>query len=166
LKLRATVDGRTLTVEVRGQDGHYAVDLDGRRLEVDVFDTGRDFVSLLVGGRSYALGLEKRATGYGVFFPDDTIDVELGETTAARAAGTASKKVQSGPARVAAPMPGKLLRVLVELGEEVSSGQGLVVVEAMKMENELRAPRAGRVTEIAVQEGQVVEAGALLAVVE
>jgi biotin carboxyl carrier protein len=164
LKLRATVDGRTLTVEVRGQDGHYAVDLDGRRLEVDVFDTGRDFVSLLVAGRSYALGLEKRATGYGVFFPDETIDVELGETTAR--AGTASQKALSGPARVAAPMPGKLVRLLVELGEEVSSGQGLVVVEAMKMENELRAPRAGRVTEIAVQEGQTVETGALLAVVE
>ena len=164
MKLRATVDGRTLTVEVRGQDGHYTVDLDGRRLEVDVLDTGRDFVSLLVAGRSYALGFEKRPTGYGVFFPDDTIDVELGETTAGM--GTASKKALSGPARVAAPMPGRLVRVLVELGEEVSAGQGLVVVEAMKMENELCAPRSGRVTEIAVQEGQAVVAGALLAVVE
>ncbi len=164
MKLRVTVDGRTLSVDVRGQDGRYAVDLDGRRLDVDVFDAGRHFVSLLVEGRSYDLGIEKRATGYDVCFPDDTIHVELGATIAG--AEAVSKKAQSGPARIAAPMPGKLVRVLVDLGEEVSAGQGLVVMEAMKMENELRAPRAGRVAEIAVQEGQAVETGALLAVVE
>jgi biotin carboxyl carrier protein len=63
-------------------------------------------------------------------------------------------------------MPGKVIRVLVAAGDEVHPRQGLVVVEAMKMENELRAARAGRVKEIFVQEGQSVEAGAVLAVVE
>jgi biotin carboxyl carrier protein len=63
-------------------------------------------------------------------------------------------------------MPGKLLRVLVREGEEVGAGQGLVVMEAMKMENELRAPRAGRVAQVAAREGTVVETGALLVVVE
>jgi biotin carboxyl carrier protein len=62
-------------------------------------------------------------------------------------------------------MPGRVVRVLVEAGKDVEAGQGLVVVEAMKMENELRALRAGRVTEIAVREGQTVETGALLVVV-
>ena len=67
--------------------------------------------------------------------------------------------------RVTAPMPGRVVRVLSAPGADVAAGQGLVVIEAMKMENELRAPRAGRVQELPVREGQAVEAGALLAVV-
>ena len=63
-------------------------------------------------------------------------------------------------------MPGRVVRVLVKPGDEVAARQGLVVVEAMKMENELAAPRAGRVKEVAVTEGQSVEAGRLLVVVE
>ncbi len=63
-------------------------------------------------------------------------------------------------------MPGKLVRVLVAPGQDVAAGEGLVVVEAMKMENELRAPKAGRVKDVPVREGQAVEAGALLVVVE
>ncbi len=63
-------------------------------------------------------------------------------------------------------MPGRVVRVLVAVGDEVAHRQGLVVVEAMKMENELGAPRAGRVTEIAVAEGVSVEAGRLLSVIE
>jgi biotin carboxyl carrier protein len=62
-------------------------------------------------------------------------------------------------------MPGKVVKVLVKLGDEVKEGQGLVVVEAMKMENELRAARSGRVAEVHAREGALVEAGALLAVV-
>ena len=72
----------------------------------------------------------------------------------------------SGPARIVAPMPGRLVRVLVSTGQDVQAGQGLVVVEAMKMENEIRAPRSGRVKDVPAREGQAVEAGALLVVVE
>jgi biotin carboxyl carrier protein len=77
----------------------------------------------------------------------------------AAAAGT-------GPQRIAAPMPGRIVRVLVAAGDEVKARQGLVVVEAMKMENELRAARDGRVRAVSVVEGQSVEAGAILLVVE
>jgi biotin carboxyl carrier protein len=72
----------------------------------------------------------------------------------------------AGPQRVVAPMPGKIVRVLVKTGDEVKARQALVVVEAMKMENELRATREGRVREVAVAEGQSVDAGAVLMVVE
>jgi biotin carboxyl carrier protein len=72
----------------------------------------------------------------------------------------------AGPATVASPMPGKVVVVLVGEGDEVEEGQGLVVVEAMKMENELRSPKTGKVARIAVEEGQTVEAGAPLVVVE
>lgn len=71
-----------------------------------------------------------------------------------------------GQVSIAAPMPGRVVRVLVAAGDEVSARQGVVVVEAMKMENELRAPRAGRVKEVSVTAGTSVEAGRILAVIE
>ncbi len=160
----ASVDGRTVRVEVRGKDGRYTVTLDGRALEVDSQETGRDFLSLLIAGRSYEVGLEKRPGGFGVVLPDDALFVEL--TEAARGAVDVVKKTASGPARILAPMPGKIVRVLVEAGQQVVAGQGLVVMEAMKMENELKAPRPGTVRQLAAREGQAVETGALLAVLE
>ena len=160
----AAVDGRTIRVEVRGQDGRYQVSLDGRTMEVDCQETGSHFLSLLIDGRSYEVGLEKRSTGYTVVLEDDVLFVDL--ANASRTMGGAPPRAAGGPARVAAPMPGKLVKVLVEPGQEVASGQGLVVMEAMKMENELRSPRAGRVRALPVREGQAVETGAILAVVE
>ena len=71
-----------------------------------------------------------------------------------------------GPQRVVAPMPGRIAKVLVKVGDVVVAGQGLVVVEAMKMENELRSPRAGTVTEVPAGEGALVKANAVLVVVE
>jgi biotin carboxyl carrier protein len=71
-----------------------------------------------------------------------------------------------GLVTIAAPMPGRVVRVLVAAGDEVAARQGVVVVEAMKMENELRAPRAGRVKEVSVAAGTSVEAGRILAVIE
>jgi biotin carboxyl carrier protein len=159
----ATVDGRTLRVEVRGKDGRYVVLLDGAPLEVDLQDTGSHFVSLLVAGRSYEAGLEKRPGGYTVVLADDVVSVDLAE--GAKSSSAPLRKA-AGLVRVSAPMPGKLVRVLVAAGQDVAAGDGLVVVEAMKMENELRSPKAGTVKEVPVREGQAVEAGTLLVVVE
>ena len=82
---------------------------------------------------------------------------------ARRQAGTAAG---SGPLRISAPMPGKVVRILVKAGDPVRAGQAVVVVEAMKMENELRADRDGTVAEIHTREGMSVEAGALLVVIQ
>jgi len=160
----ATADGRTVRVEVRGKDGRYTVTLDGGPLEVDLHETSRGFFSLLLGGASYEVGLDRRDGVFTVVLPDDILEVALVE--AAKGAIAPLRKVASGPARVTAPMPGRLVRVLVEAGQEVAAGQGLVVMEAMKMENEIRSPRAGRVREVPVRERQAVETGALLVLVE
>ena len=138
--------------------------LDGRPMEVDHQETGAHFVSLLIGGKSYEAGLEKRPDGYNVVLAEDVLYVEL--RGASQAALAPARKAEGGPARILAPMPGRLVRVLVQPGQQVEAGEGLLVMEAMKMENELRSPRSGRVAELPVREGQAVETAALLVVVE
>jgi biotin carboxyl carrier protein len=164
LILDATVAGRTLRVEVRIVSGRLEVSLAGRPIDVDYLPSGAHFASLLVDGRSFEVGLLASDGGYTVFFPDDTLEVQLQE--AARAGAAPARKAALGPARLVAPMPGKVVKVLLAAGGDAALGQGLVVIEAMKMENELRAPRAGRVREIHVSEGQAVETGALLVVID
>jgi biotin carboxyl carrier protein len=160
----ATVDGRTVRAEVRASGPRgYTVRLDGRPVEVDVHDAGPHALSLIADGRAYDAVVERREGGYRVVLRGQTIEVSLVE--ASRGA-VAARRETGGPSRVQAPMPGKLVRVLVRPGEDVGAGQGLVVMEAMKMENEIRAPRAGRVKEAPVQEGQAVETGALLVLLE
>ena len=159
----ATVGGRTVRTEVRGRDGRYTVLIDGRAVEVDAREAGPHALSLLVAGRSHDVGVEKREGGYRVLVRGEVVEVALVE--AARGAAV-PRRPASGLSRIQAPMPGKLVRVLVSAGEEVGAGQGLVVMEAMKMENEIRAPRAGRVKEAPVREGQAVETGALLVLLE
>jgi acetyl/propionyl-CoA carboxylase alpha subunit len=161
MRLDATVDGETIRVEVRRTAEGYAVTLDGATLDVDFVQTGEHFASLIVDGLSHAVGLERRSDGYRVHLPDATIAVGLAE---ASGNGARPPRRAHGPQRLTAPMPGRVVRVLAEEGREVDPGQGLVVIEAMKMENELKAPRKGRVQEITVREGQAVEAGALLVV--
>jgi biotin carboxyl carrier protein len=158
----ATVLGRTLRVEVRGNDGRYSVSLDGTPLEVSVSEAAHGFTRLRIGARSHELGLEREGSGYRVAFPGDSLTVELAPATRG---GAAPARHDHGPARLTAPMPGRIVRVLSQAGADVIAGQGLVVIEAMKMENELRAPRGGRLLELLVREGQAVEAGTLLAVV-
>ena len=162
--LDATFGGRTVRVEVRGGSGRYVVTLDGQPMEVDFQPTGRDFASLLVEGRSHEAGIARLPDGYTVALTGGTYDVELKD--AARGNGASVRARAAGPVGVKAPMPGKVVRVLVTAGQQVDAGEGLLVMEAMKMENELKAPRAGRVREVHVGERQAVETGALLLVLE
>ncbi len=161
----AQLEGRSLRVEVQERDGLYHVHVDGRALIVDYQDVGHGFASLLIDGRSHEVGLERQAGGlWSVHAGGALHTLELHGAARGVAAGAA--KPQSGPAKLSAPMPGKIVRVLVAAGCDVEAGQGLIVMEAMKMENELRAPRAGRLSEVRVREGQAVETGTLLAIIE
>jgi acetyl/propionyl-CoA carboxylase alpha subunit len=160
----ASVAGRTVRVEVKGRAGRYTVTVDGRPREVDVRDFGRGFLGLVLDGRSHDVALERLDGRWRVALREGILDVALTET--GRAGAVAHRKTAGGPQRVSAPMPGKVVRVLAAQGTEVRAGQGIVVMEAMKMENEIRAPRDGRIKEVAVREQQAVESGALLAVLE
>ncbi len=113
-----------------------------------------------------ALAAQRTAGDFDVHVAGRTIPVQVrvaGGFGRQKKAGAAQG---TGPQRIVAPMPGKIVRVLVKAGDQVTARQGLVVVEAMKMENELRAARDGRVREVSVVEGQSVDAGANLLVVE
>jgi acetyl/propionyl-CoA carboxylase alpha subunit len=154
---------RSLRLEVSGGDGRYRVNVDGRDLECDARDVGHAFLSLLVQGRSHDVGLLGFGGRYTASLGGEQLQVELAE--AARGA-VAPRRGPAGPTGLLAPMPGRLVRILVAEGQEVRAGEGLVVMEAMKMENELRSPRAGRVRELHVRERQAVETGALLVTVE
>jgi biotin carboxyl carrier protein len=164
LILEAKVDSRCFRVEVKPREGGYLVTVDGRSLPIDARETSAGALHLLVEGRGYDVGLARHPSGYQVEMPSGSWLVQLAPIGSGRSAPGAKAGV--GPVKVTAPMPGRLVRVLVAAGQEIAAGQALVVVEAMKMENELRAPRAGRVAELLVQEDQAVEAGALLAVLE
>jgi glutaconyl-CoA/methylmalonyl-CoA decarboxylase subunit gamma len=161
MRFSAEVAGRRVRVEVHAEKGRHVVTVDGRGLDLDVCHTGRSFLSVLVDGRSYDVGLEKTAAGFMVRLRGVTIPVTLAEGTAVVAA-----KAACGPARIVSPMPGKIVRVLVTPGQVIEPGAPLVVVEAMKMENELRATRAGTVVRVHARDGQAVDGGALLVELE
>jgi biotin carboxyl carrier protein len=115
--------------------------------------------------RSYEIAFSRSAAGMTVHV--DGVPVEVSISRMRRPGTTAaSHPADQGPQRVTAPMPGKIVKLLVKPGDEVQPRQGVVVVEAMKMENELRAHAAGTVSEVRVTEGASVEAGAILVILE
>lgn len=158
----ATTAGATARVEVREAHGRYLVTLGGRVLDLDLVRTGPHGLSVVIDGASHDLTLEEIPEGFAVQVRGDRFDVDIEDAVKGAAPG---KMAHSGPLRLTAPMPGKIVKVLVGLGESVEAGRGVLVMEAMKMENELKAVRPGTVQEIRVKEGQAVETGALLLVI-
>ena len=135
-------------------------------LEVDAVPLQGAAVSLIVGTRSYRCDIEPRKDGQlHVRVNQSVVPLEMLDERKLRLRRASGKFTLEGPQRIDAPMPGKVVRVLVKVGDEVQEGQGLLVVEAMKMENELKSPKAGKVTELHAVEGAAVESGAKLAVV-
>ena len=158
----ATLGGKTTRVEVRETQGRYHVTMGDRVLDLDLVRTGPADLSVLVDGASHDVAVEKTSEGFGVVIRGDRFDVDLKDAVKGAAIG---KVAHTGPLKLTAPMPGKIVKVLVAPGEAVEAGRGVLVMEAMKMENELKVSRAGAVQEIKVKEGQAVEMGALLLVI-
>jgi biotin carboxyl carrier protein len=163
---------RLVEVTPRGQTYRVAIHdgsqqaANARSLEVDTVHLAGHAMSLIVDGRSVRCEVEPGKDGrVAVLVGDEVHELEILDERRLRLRRASGKFSLEGPQRVDSPMPGKVVRVLVKQGEQVQEGQGLVVVEAMKMENELKSPKVGVVAELHAQEGQAVEAGAKLAVV-
>jgi biotin carboxyl carrier protein len=164
---------RTVAIVRKGTLLH--VDLDGTTHVVDARRVNEATLSMLVQGAGESAPARSIDAAFANLAAAGDFDVHLEGRTIPlqiRPAGSFGRQKKdggpqgSGPQRVVAPMPGKVVRVLVKPGDEVTARQGLVVVEAMKMENELRAARDGRVRDVSVVEGQSVDAGAVLLLVE
>ncbi len=147
----------------RSADG-FLVTIDGRTLHVNPARIDAHVVSLIVGHASHEVAMVPEAGGALAVRVDSSYT--SASVDSGRRWGRTDDHGAAGPQRITAPMPGKVVRVLVAKGDRVHARQPLVVVEAMKMENELRAPRDGTVADVAAREGLSVDAGALLVVVQ
>jgi len=173
MKFQFEIADRIRTVEVQRLPHGHRVLVDGRAHTVDTLRIGTDGWSLIIhaenGGESRSVdAVVTSRSGNGtldVHFDGYAVPVHMRNGMGRRSRDRESAS-GSGPQRLVAPMPGKIVKVLVKPGDAVQARQGLVVVEAMKMENELRAARAGTVRDIFVREGQSVDAGTPLAIVE
>jgi biotin carboxyl carrier protein len=117
--------------------------------------------SILIGGRSYTATLLPNGE---VSVNGQVFQVEVTDPRSMK--GRAKAGEAQGRQSIAAPMPGRVIRVLVEVGQDVEQGQGLVVVEAMKMQNEMKSPKSGKVVDIKIADGATVTAGQILVVIE
>jgi biotin carboxyl carrier protein len=164
------IDGRarTVTVEPSGH-GTFIVTVDGQSHEVQAERAGEFGLSLIVGDAANASRELQVAPGPArgellVSLGGRTVPVVVNGRSRRR--GGSDDGGRAGQQPVVAPMPGRVVRVLVAPGDAVAARQGVVVVEAMKMENELRSPKAGTVKEVSVTAGTSVEAGRVLVVIE
>jgi biotin carboxyl carrier protein len=170
VKFEIDVNGRTRTVSIeKAAEGRYTVLLDGDSRELDVVRTGVHGLSLLRHDGDLSHDVQVTPTGNRgemlVTMGGRIAAVAVNARQTRKAGGDAAAGAH-GEQAVTAPMPGRVVRVLVSAGDEVAARQGVVVVEAMKMENELRSPKAGRVKEVSVTPGTSVEAGRVLLVIE
>jgi biotin carboxyl carrier protein len=163
LKIQATVNEAVHEIVVSRLDGAYLVTLAGVEHVVDARKLEADFYSILYEGKSYEVAVEAAGSRYVVRHGAHEQVVTLSDSARS---GREELRKKGGLESVDAVMPGKVVRVLVAAADKVEAGQGLVVIEAMKMENEIGAPRAGRVKSVDVTLGQTVETGARLIVLE
>jgi biotin carboxyl carrier protein len=164
MKLAAMVGDRLHEIVIERREAHFLITVDGQPIEADARRLQGDYYSILLKNRSYAVSVEADGDSYCVRHGAAKQIVTLTDPSRrAREGGLAAGR---GPTGVTSMMPGKVVRVLVREGDEVQAGQGLVVVEAMKMENEIASPKSGRVVSVQVEPGRPVEAGATLVVVD
>jgi biotin carboxyl carrier protein len=159
--------GEAVTVALRETgEGQYEVTIGGETVHVDAVRSGPTVYSIIEDGKQFEAMVDERgAHGFDVLVGGRLFHLESVDERTRMLAGSAVV-VTTGPQTVAAEMPGKVVKVNVAAGAEVAEGEGVIILEAMKMENEIPSPIDGILKELAVSEGQTVEAGDVLFVVE
>ncbi len=160
-----TVDGKAHRLEMERAGAGWKCRLDGEEIAIDAVLTRRDVLSLLVDGRSYEIKREQTASDLHLWVGETRHAVEMRDPRSLRSQREAAGD-ETGPRKLVAPMPGRIVRVLVSEKADVEAGQGVVVVEAMKMQNEIKSPKKGTVQKILVAGGANVNSGDVLAIVE
>jgi biotin carboxyl carrier protein len=165
VKFAAELDGAVIPVEIKGAGGRYRVALEGEVLLVDARPTGGGVWSLLLDQASTVADVTEENGSFVVHVEGEAYAIRVEEETRyiIRTRGGAAA---SGGQVLRAPMPGRVVLVGVAVGQAVKPGDGLVILEAMKMENEFKASVTGTVKEIRVEVGQIVNPGDVLLVIE
>ena len=163
MKLEVRISGVSRAVELSRNGAGWRVSLDGVGLDADAVEVAPNTYSVLLNGESHEVRIAplpgsavKVHTGLAEYA------AEIVDPRAWRGRRHGALEAE-GRQQIAAPMPGKVVRVLVKEGDSVEAGQGLIVVEAMKMQNEIRSPKSGSVERLLAKEGQAVNAGEVLA---
>ena len=166
MKFEIVIDGVRRGVEFtpqRNEASRVTFTVDGRLVEADAVQISSNAYSVLIGGRSLEVTAEETPDGLLLRANRREFHVEIFDPRSWRRGRGAGIELE-GRQQLIAPMPGKIVRVLVAAGQQVNAGQGLLVIEAMKMQNEIRSPKSGTVEKLA-KEGQTVNAGEILAII-
>ncbi len=165
MRYDVVLGGKTYRLELVPKAGGWECKLDGREISVQAEQISEGTLALLVGGKSFEVRQQRTAAGAEMFIRGTRYQVSVEDPRSWRGRRSLGQS-EAGTQRLTASMPGKVVRVLAREGDTVSAGQGIAVVEAMKMQNEIRSPRAGTLKKLLAHEGMKVNAGELLAIVE
>jgi biotin carboxyl carrier protein len=160
-----TIDGKSHHLQVDRADGGWQCRLDGLLVNVDAVLSRRNVLSLLMNGKSYDIKRELNTTGMNIWVGTMRYAAQIRDPRSLRRRKDGARDDLS-PRELVAPMPGKVVRILVSEMTEVEAGQGIVIVEAMKMQNEIKSPKKGILQKLLAAEGSNVNAGDVLAIVE
>ena len=158
------IDGENYRLELNRTGERWLCRLDGRELEVDALLVRPEVLSLLTGNLSYEIKSERTENGLQLWIGSACFAAEVRDPRSLRSRSRAGE--DHGPRKIIASMPGKVVRLLVQAGDSVEAGIGIVVVEAMKMQNEIKSPKNGKVEKILVSSGTAVNAGDVLAIID
>lgn len=167
-ELIVTAEGRdrTVIVDGPGPDGRFRISIDGVEQLVDATALRPGSWSLIVAGRSYQVDLDRRRGGIAASVGASEVTLQVEDALHRRLASAAGARAPARGESIRAPIAGKVVKVLVAVGDPVAPGSAVIVLEAMKMENELAAERGGTVTAIHKAAGQAVDTGDLLLEIE
>jgi biotin carboxyl carrier protein len=168
MKLQATINDSQSDIEIKDEGGRVSAAIEDRSYEFDVHESGSGAYVLIANGQVFDCRVEGRPeSGKPIEVVVGTERWVITLTDPRRLSSSSSADAHgAAAARILAPMPGKVVRVLVEVGSLVEVGDGILVVEAMKMQNEMKSPKAGTVMALNVETGATVNGGDVLAVIE
>jgi biotin carboxyl carrier protein len=168
MKIQIEIEDELHEIELDRGDtaGQYRASIDGAsRVDVEAYQLRPGVLSLQIAGKAYRCVLEESADGAAIHLAGKRLPYRVDDPRSLKSRRSRQAGAD-GPKSVTAPMPGRVVRVLAKIGDMVEVHQGIVVIEAMKMQNELKSPKAGKVVQLRAEPGDTVTAGEVLAVVE
>ena len=163
MKYDVRIAGKTRTVELRRDASRWQISLDGAATDADAIEIAPGIFSILLNGQSHEIRIAPNSDGtLTIQDGQNEFKAEVADPRAWRGRKHGAVEAE-GRQQIVAPMPGKVIRLLVKPGDKVEAGQGLLVVEAMKMQNEVKSPKTGTVEKLLAKESQAVNAGDILA---